>query len=93
MNRSNPDDGLKLDDYTTVNQHVDSVTDIELDSSVAYGQRNLNLDGTSPPSKFVCKAGFIGTFKKPRTQRGMDFDGRANNSAAALIELGQQGSL
>ena len=87
MNGPNPDYCLEFHDYTTINEHVDPVTDVELHSSVLHWQHQLDFDSASAPAKFVCKACLIGTFQKAGTQRRVDFQGRIDDSSATVVNV------
>jgi len=85
MHRKNVLNALQFQNYGILNNQIETITTVQLDSLVLDRKRHLPLKNKTPEVKFATQTLFIGRFEQARTKRTMDFDGGSDDLLRKLF--------
>ncbi|HEX8850479.1 MAG TPA: hypothetical protein VF761_13190 [Gemmatimonadaceae bacterium] len=82
-------DGFDLDDHGIVDDQVDPIAGVEIDSLVVQGEIDLSTDFEASQLELAREASLIHGFKQPGPHEPMDLDGSSDDLSGARVVSGK----
>jgi hypothetical protein len=80
-------DGLEFDDDPRLDQQIQSIAGIDLDSFIPDWQRHLSVNVQSSLAQLVGQTRLIGRLQQTRSQLGMNFHGGVDDLSGDVIQF------
>ena len=76
---------LDLEDQHTLNNQIEAVATVKLDTLIFHRKWNLSLEADATKVQFVTETFFVRRFQKPWAERPMYLDRRSNDTFGQLF--------